>query len=74
MVSGIQNSLLGLQTSSLNVAKAAQNISDPNSKTEVTKDIIDLKVNEQNFKANALVLETTKELHEELIESIDIEV
>jgi len=73
MIRSIQNSIAGLQQSSLNVAKAADNIANPQRGTEVTKDIIDIKVNANNFKANALVLETTKELTEVLFDSIDIE-
>lgn len=74
MVSSIHTSIAGLQKSSLNVAKAADNIANPQRDTEPTKDIIDVKVNANNFKANALVLETSKELHETLLNAIDIEV
>ncbi len=74
MVSSIHTSIVGLQKSSLNVAKAADNIVKADSATEVTEDIIDIKVNANNFKANALVLETSKELHETLLNAIDIEV
>ena len=74
MVSSINTSIAGLQKSSLNVAKAADNIANSQRGTEPTKDIIDVKVNANNFKANALVLETSKELHETLLNAIDIEV
>lgn len=74
MVSSINTSIAGLQKSSLNVAKAADNIANPQRGTEVTEDIIDIKVNANNFKANALVLETTKDLHETLLKALDIKV
>ena len=75
MVSSITNNAVqGLQKSSLNIAKAADNIANPQRGTEVTEDIIDIKVNENNFKANALVLETAKELQETLFRAVDIEV
>lgn len=74
MVSSINTSIAGLQKASLNVAKAADNIANPQRGTEVTEDIIDIKVNANNFKANALVLETTKDLHETLLKALDIKV
>lgn len=75
MVSIITNSAVaGLQKSSLNVAKAADNIANPQRGTEVTKDIVDIKINENNFKANALVLSTAKEMQETLFRAVDIQV
>lgn len=68
------NALSGLQKSSLNVAKAADNIANPQRGTEVTKDIIDIKINENDFKANATVLKTAKEMQETLLRAVDIRV
>ena len=70
----IQNAVQGLQKSSANIAKAADNIANPQRGTEVTEDIIDIKVNANNFKANALVIATEKELQEALYKAVDIEV
>jgi len=70
----LQSAVQGLQKSSSNVAKAADNIVNPQRGTEVTEDILDIKINANNFKANALVVETTKELQETLFRAIDIEV
>jgi len=70
----LQSAAQGLQKSSSNVAKAADNIVNPQRGTEVTEDILDIKINANNFKANALVVETTKELQETLFRAIDIEV
>jgi len=74
MIESLTNSIQGLQKSSLNVAKAADNIANPQRGTEVVEDIIDIKVNEQNFKANALVLKTVQEMQDTLFNSVDIEV
>lgn len=70
----LQSAVQGLQKSSANVAKAADNIANPQRGTEVTEDIIDIKINENNFKANALVVQTTKEMQETLFRAVDIEV
>lgn len=70
----LQSAVQGLQKSSANVAKAADNIANPQRGGEVIKDIIDIKINENNFKANALVVETTKDLQEALFRAVDIEV
>ncbi len=74
MIDALNTSIQGLQKSSLNVAKAADNIVNPQRGTEIVEDIVDIKVNQQNFEANALVLKTIKELQETLFNSIDIDV
>jgi flagellar basal body rod protein FlgC len=75
MVGNITNNAVsGLQTSSLKVAKAADNIANPQKGTEVTEDIIDVKQGQNNFEANALVLQTAKEMQETLFRAVDIEV
>lgn len=74
-IESINFAVQGLQKSSLGVAKAADNIANQQKpETDLTEDIVDLKINEQNFKANATVLATTKDLQEELYQAIDIEV
>jgi flagellar basal body rod protein FlgC len=74
MIDALNTSIQGLQKSSLNVAKAADNIANPQRGTEIVEDFVDIKVNQQNFEANAIVLKTTKELQETLFNSIDINV
>lgn len=74
MIEALDNAIRGLQKTSANVAKAADNIANPQRGTEVVEDIIDIKVNANNYKANALVVATTKELEEALYQAIDIEV
>ena len=60
----------GLQQSSNNVAKAAERISDPNRETSLDSDLIDMKINENNYKANAQVIATTKEMQETLLDAL----
>lgn len=75
MISSITNNAVsGLQKSSLEVAKSSDNIANTQKNTEITEDIINIKINENNFKANALVLGTAKELQETLFRAVDIEV
>lgn len=74
MIEILGNAVQGLQKTSLNVAKAADNIANPQRKTEIVEDIVDIKINANNYKANALVVETANELQEALFRAIDIEV
>jgi flagellar basal body rod protein FlgC len=74
MIESLSNALSGLQSSSAQVAKAADNIANPQRNTEIIEDIVDLKSGEQNFKANAQVLATVKEMQEDLYRAVDIEV
>lgn len=74
MIEALNNSVAGMQNASRTVAKAADNISNPNSKTELTEDIVDVQRGAQDFKANATVLGMTKDMQEELYRAIDITV
>ena len=74
MIDALNNSVSGLQSASRPVAQSAANIANPNSKTELVEDIVDMKRGEQNFKANAAVLNITKDLQDELYRSVDITV
>tara|TARA_B100001750_G_C15453763_1_gene570395 strand:- start:868 stop:1092 length:225 start_codon:yes stop_codon:yes gene_type:complete len=74
MIDALNNSVSGLQSASRTVAQSAANIANPNSKTELVEDIVDMKRGEQNFKANAAVLNITKDLQDELYRSVDITV
>lgn len=70
----LQNAVQGLQKSSSNISKSADNIANPQRGTDITEDIIDIKINSNNFKANALVVATEKELQEALYKAVDIKV
>ncbi len=74
MIEALGNAIQGLQKSSLNVAKAADNIANPQRGSEVLEDIVDIKINENNYTANALVVKTTSEMQEALFRAVDIEV
>lgn len=74
MISALNSSILGLQKSSLEVAKSADNIANPQKGTEPVEDIINIKISEQNYNANALVLKTTSEMQKELLHALDIHV
>lgn len=74
MVEALSNSVAGLQNASLKAAKAADNIANPNSKSEPVEDIVAMKEAEQSFKANATVLGVSKDMQEDLYRSVDIEV
>jgi hypothetical protein len=71
MIESLGFALQGLQKTSLNVAKAADNIANPQRGTEIVEDIIDIKINANNFKANALVVEVTKDLQDDLYKAFD---
>lgn len=74
MIETVSNSIAGLQNASVKVAKAADNISNPNNQSEPVEDIIAMKEGEQAFKANATVLSVAKEMQEDLYRAVDIEV
>ena len=74
MIEALGNAVLGLQKTSANVAKSADNIADPKKNDSIVEDIIDIKINANNFEANALVVATAKELEEALYRPLDIEV
>lgn len=74
MVGSIQNSVIGLQTASANIAKSANNIANPKADSVAIDDLVDIKVNANNFKANALVLGVQKDLQEDLFRALDIKV
>jgi hypothetical protein len=78
MIAGLGYSIQGLQQSSYNVAKAADRVADPNRESDLATDLVDVKVNANNFEANALVVQTTSELQDSLFEAVgnnlDIEV
>lgn len=73
MTDAISFAVSGVQTATAKINKAAQNIVSPNNPGGFgqIEDIIDIKVAEQNFKANLVTLETAKDLSEELLNVLD---
>jgi hypothetical protein len=74
MVGSIQNSVIGMQTASANIAKSANTIANPKTENPPINDLVDIKINANNFKSNALVLGVQKDLQEELFRALDIKV
>ena len=74
MIEALTYSLSGMQSASLNVAKAADNIANPSSGSELVEDVVTLIAGEQNFKANATALGITKDMQEDLYRAVDIKV
>lgn len=70
MIKALGFAVQGLQQSSLNVAKAADRISNPDRASDLSTDLIDVKINETNFKANAQVVAATKDMQETLLDAL----
>jgi hypothetical protein len=70
MIKALGFAVQGLQQSSLNVAKAADRVSNPDRTSDLSNDLIDVKINENNFKANAQVIATTKDMQETLFDAL----
>jgi len=70
MVEALRPAIQGLQQSSLNVSRAAERIANPNSNSDLASDLVDVKINENSFAANAQVVATTSDLQETLIEAL----
>ncbi len=77
MISSLGASLAGLQNASNRIDKAAQNIADPKPAGEVagnavqedpTKDIVDLSVAAQDFKANAKAIQVQQKAEQALLD------
>lgn len=78
MVNAISSALSGLQNATQRVNKSADNIANLTTNDGVERnlaeDIVNLNIGELEFKANAIVLETIKELDDELGRIFDQEV
>lgn len=74
MVDAINTAIGGIQTASRNVARAANNIADPQKQDNQVEDIIDIKINEAAFKANIAVIKAADEIQDELLKIFDEEV
>lgn len=77
MISSLGASLAGLQNASNRIDKAAQNIANPKAAPDVagnavqedpTKDIVDLSVAAQDFKANAKVVQVEDKVTQALLD------
>lgn len=66
MINALGIALGGLQAASQKVAGAANNIADPAQQDDLARDVVDLKLGEISFKANAAVIRTTEEISKEL--------
>lgn len=71
MINALTTALGGLQAASQKVTGAANNIADPSQQDRVINDIVDLKIGEIAFKANAAVIRTTEDMTEELFKAFD---
>jgi len=66
MINALGIALGGLQAASQKVAGAANNIADPAQQDDLARDIVDMKLGEISFKANAAVIRTADEMSKEL--------
>lgn len=71
MINALTTALGGLQSASQKVTGAANNIADPAKQDRLIEDVVDLKVGEMAFKANAAVIRTTAEMSDELFKAFD---
>ena len=74
MIDAINIALGGMQNASRKVSDAAENISDPAKLDNLVEDIVDIKIAENSYKANAAVIRATSEMQDELIRLFDKEV
>jgi len=70
MIKALGFAVQGLQQSSLNVAKAADRVSNPERQSDLASDLVDVKINENNFAANAQIVKTTSEMQDTLFEAV----
>lgn len=75
MTEALSFAVKGLQTATAKLDRAAQSIALPDDQNSTgfgqIDDIIDVKVAEQDFKANLVTLKTVKELSDELLNVLD---
>lgn len=74
MIDAINTALSGLKQSTRTVEKAATNIADPAKQDTMIEDIVDIKLAETAYKANAAVIRTASDMQDTLLETFDIEV
>ncbi|MCD8497397.1 MAG: hypothetical protein LRZ85_04535 [Alphaproteobacteria bacterium] len=71
MINALTTALGGLQAATQKVNGAANNIADPTQQDRLVQDVVDLKIGEIAFKANAAVIRTAEELSDELLHIFD---
>lgn len=73
MISAIQSSLAGMAAAAQKVEKAAVSIADMGSvgDANLVRDIVDLKLGENLYKANIAALKTSNEMTDELVRILD---
>ena len=74
MIGAIDTALMGMQNASRKIATAADNIATPEKQGNMATDIIDIKVAEVSFKANAAVIRASSDMQDELLHLFDEEV
>lgn len=74
MIDAINTALGGMQAASRKVSDAAENIADPAKQDSLVEDIVDIKVAENSYKANAAVIRATSDMQDELLRLFDKEV
>lgn len=71
MVNALTTALGGLQAATQKVNGAANIIADPAQQDDLAQGVVDLKIGEVAFKANAAVIRTAGELSDELLHIFD---
>jgi flagellar basal body rod protein FlgC len=74
MIDVLNTALSGMQGASRTVEKAASNIADPAKQDGLIEDIVDIKLAETAYKANAAVIRTASDMQDELLKTFDVEV
>ena len=74
MMDAINTALGGMQNASRKVSIAAENIADPAKQDNLVEDIVDIKIAENSYKANAAVIRATSDMQDDLLRLFDKEV
>ena len=74
MVDAINTALSGMQKASRTVERAAINIATPEKKDTMIEDIVDIKIAENAYKANAAVIRVADDMQDALLSTFDKEV
>jgi flagellar hook-associated protein FlgK len=67
----INTAISGLQTAAKTVNRAASNIANPAKADNYVEDIVDIKISETAYKANAVVIQTASDMQDELLKTFD---
>jgi flagellar hook protein FlgE len=71
MINALTTALGGLQAATQKVNGAANVIADPAQQDKLVEGVVDLKLGEASFKANASVIRTAGEMSDELLHIFD---